>query len=59
MSSEVLGHVAVVEGDVAPLFCPNCGPDVYRETEPLTHDDLEAFDTASCALCDETFYDDA
>lgn len=62
MSGEVLGHVAVVRGNIAgaaPLFCTSCGSDVSRETKPLTDDDLEAFDTASCALCDETFYDDA
>jgi len=55
-NDEPIGYSAVVEGNTAPLFCLDCGPDVNRETDPLSAEDMETFDSATCSLCGATFY---
>lgn len=53
-----IGYVADTSGSVAPMFCVECGEGVIRDVEPLTEGNLSNFDTASCALCEDTFYQD-
>lgn len=55
-TGEPIGYSAVTRGNASPMFCVDCGEDANREVEPMTSDDMEAFDTAKCALCGATFY---
>lgn len=57
MTDEIIGYRGKTDGGgAAPLFCTDCGETVGREVVPLTNESLEKFASASCYVCDVTFY---